>query len=123
MRDGDDFSFRQILASVNYQTGTPLRNFLHGYMNYHIEHHLFPDLPLRQLELAQSRLKAICNKHGVPYRQESVRIPRPAPSALGRRRRGSPPCRQATADLDWARIVTGPDRSEGTVGRWQRTRW
>ena len=67
-----DFFYRQIIASVNYKTGTPLRNFLHGYLNYHIEHHLFPDLPLRQYELAQARVKAICRKHGVPYRAESV---------------------------------------------------
>jgi fatty acid desaturase len=69
---GAEFSFRQIIASVNYKTGTPMINFLHGYMNYHIEHHLFPDLPLRQYERAQSRLKDICAKHGVPYREESV---------------------------------------------------
>jgi fatty acid desaturase len=72
VKDSDDFFLRQILASVNYKTGTPLINFLHGYLNYHIEHHLFPDLPLRQYELAQSRVKAICKKHGVPYREESV---------------------------------------------------
>ena len=72
IRDKAEFGFRQIIASVNYKTGTPLINFLHGFLNYHIEHHLFPDLPLRQYELAQSRLKAICEKHGLPYREESV---------------------------------------------------
>ena len=72
MQDRAEFSYRQIIASVNYRTGGSLCNFLHGYMNYHIEHHLFPDLPLRQYERAQSRLKTICRKHGVPYREESV---------------------------------------------------
>ncbi len=72
VKDNAEFFYRQIIASVNYKTGTPLINFLHGYLNYHIEHHLFPDLPLRQYELAQSRLKDICAKHGVPYREESV---------------------------------------------------
>ena len=61
-----------LLLQGESRRGTPLINFLHGYLNYHIEHHLFPDLPLRQYELAQSRLKAICEKHGVPYKEESV---------------------------------------------------
>lgn len=72
VRDKADFYLRQIIGTVNYKTGTPLVDFLHGYLNYHIEHHLFPDLPLRQYELAQTRLREICEKHGVPYRQESV---------------------------------------------------
>ena len=41
-------------------------------MNYHIEHHLWPDLPLRKYEEAQGRLREICEAHGLPYRQESL---------------------------------------------------
>jgi hypothetical protein len=40
--------------------------------NYQIEHHLFPDIPLRQYQLIQPEIKALCSKYGVPYVQESV---------------------------------------------------
>jgi hypothetical protein len=43
-----------------------------GWLGYQIEHHLIPDLPMRQYCLIQPRVKALCLAHGVPYRQESV---------------------------------------------------
>ncbi len=67
-----DWFVRQVLASVNYETGGDLRDFLHGFLNYQIEHHLFPDLPPRQYQLLQPKVKALCEKYGLPYRQESV---------------------------------------------------
>ena len=63
---------RQVRGSVNFRTGGDVNDFLHGFLNYQIEHHLFPDLPPRQYPLLQPRVKALCEKYGVPYRQESV---------------------------------------------------
>ncbi len=63
---------RQVRGSVNFRTGGDLNDFLHGFLNYQIEHHLFPDLPPRQYQLLQPKVKALCAKYGVPYRQESV---------------------------------------------------
>jgi fatty acid desaturase len=67
-----DFQLRQILGSVNYRCGGDLNDFLHGWLNYQIEHHVWPDLSMRQYQRAQPKLKALCEKHGVPYLQESV---------------------------------------------------
>ncbi len=45
---------------------------MHGWLNYQIEHHVWPDLTLRQYQRAQPRLQALCEKYGIPYVQESV---------------------------------------------------
>ena len=67
-----EFYRRQVVGSTNFATGGDLNDFLHGWLNYQIEHHLFPDLPMRQYARIQPEVKAICAKHGVPYVQESV---------------------------------------------------
>jgi fatty acid desaturase len=67
-----EFYLRQIMGSVNYNTGSDLIDFTHGWLNYQIEHHLFPNLPLRQYQMMQPVVKTICEKHNLEYRQESV---------------------------------------------------
>jgi fatty acid desaturase len=68
----EDFLLRQIVGSVDYQTGGDAVDLLHGWLNYQIEHHLWPDLSPLQYRKAQPRLKALCEAHGVPYVQEPV---------------------------------------------------
>jgi fatty acid desaturase len=70
--DRADFVRRQITGSVNFRTGDDRTDFLHGWLNYQIEHHVWPDLTLLQYRKAQPRLAALCAEHGVPYLQESV---------------------------------------------------
>lgn len=70
--DKREFALRQIVGSVNFTTGGDLHDFLHGFLNYQIEHHVWPNMTMLQLRRAQPRLAAICARHGVPYRQESV---------------------------------------------------
>jgi fatty acid desaturase len=67
-----DFAHRQIAGTANYRTGGALRDFAHAWMSYHIEHHLFPDLPLLKYEQFQERIRETCEAHGLPYRQESL---------------------------------------------------
>lgn len=67
-----EFSWRQVVGTVNYATDGDFVGFLHGFTNYHIEHHLFPDLPLLKYRQYQDRVRALCEAHGVPYRQGSV---------------------------------------------------
>ena len=67
-----EFYLRQIMGSVNYNTGSDLIDFAHGWLNYQIEHHLFPNLPLNQYQRMQPIVKEICTKHNLEYRQESV---------------------------------------------------
>ncbi len=63
---------RQVLGSVNYATGTDTIDFAHLWLNYQIEHHLFPDLPMLKYQEAQPKVKALCEKYGIPYVQEGV---------------------------------------------------
>jgi len=66
------FYRRQILGSANYRTGGDVNDFLHGFLNYQIEHHLWPDLPMQAYQRAQPEVEALCRQFGVPYVQESV---------------------------------------------------
>lgn len=67
-----DFYLRQILGSTNFRTGSDLNDFLHGFLNYQIEHHLWPDLSPRQYQRLAPKVREVCAKHGVPYVQEPV---------------------------------------------------
>jgi len=67
-----EFYLRQIMGSVNYKTGSDLNDYLHGFLNYQVEHHLFPDKPLSFYQKTQPLVKKICKKHNLEYRQESV---------------------------------------------------
>jgi fatty acid desaturase len=72
LQDKEQFYFRQIAGSVNFNTGSNLNDFLHGYLNYQIEHHLWPDLTMLQYRKAQPLVKALAKRHGIPYVQQSV---------------------------------------------------
>jgi fatty acid desaturase len=63
---------RQVLGSADFTGGSDLADFLQGFLNYQIEHHLFPDLPPKKLQEAQPRVEALCEKHGVPYVREPI---------------------------------------------------
>lgn len=71
-RGKGEFYLRQILGSVNYPTGSNLNDFFYGWLNYQIEHHLWPDLPLSQYQKLQPQVVALCKKHNIPYCQQSV---------------------------------------------------
>lgn len=71
-RSRGEFYLRQVVGSTNYRCGGDLCDVMHGWLNYQIEHHLWPDLPLLAYRRAQPQVKAICERHGVPYVQESV---------------------------------------------------
>jgi fatty acid desaturase len=71
-RSRAEFYLRQVLGTANFRTGGELNDFLHGYLNYQIEHHLFPKLPMSKLREIQPEVRRICEAHGVPYVQQSV---------------------------------------------------
>jgi fatty acid desaturase len=75
---------------------------LHGWLNYQIEHHVWPDLTLRQYQLAQPRLRALCAQYGVPYVQESVfrRFRKMVAIALGTTKMQRVGVPQPTATID-----------------------
>jgi len=63
-----------VSSSANFKTGGDFNDFLHGWLNYGAEHHLFPNLSALSYRRAQPQVQALCEKHGVPYTQESVWI-------------------------------------------------
>ncbi len=67
-----EFYLRQIMGSVNYNTGTDLIDFSQGFLNYQIEHHLFPNIPHSYYQKMQPLVKDVCAKHNLEYRQDSV---------------------------------------------------
>ena len=67
-----EFYLRQILGSVNYPTGSDANDFFYGWLNYQVEHHLWPDLSLKQYQYVQPKVVEVCKKHGIPYCQQSV---------------------------------------------------
>jgi fatty acid desaturase len=68
----DEFYVTQVMGSANYHCGSEVTDYLSIWLNYQIEHHLFPDLPMRQYTRIQPVVKSLCERHGIPYRQESV---------------------------------------------------
>jgi len=74
------FYLRQVISSVNFATGSDyqsqnlgdLNDFMHGWLNYQIEHHLWPNLSMLSYQKAQPLVKALCKQHGIPYMQHSV---------------------------------------------------
>jgi len=67
-----EFYFRQIVGSVNYPTGSNRNDFLYGWLNYQIEHHIWPKLTLNQYQKIQPELHKLCEQYGIPYTQEPV---------------------------------------------------
>ncbi|MBX3228662.1 MAG: fatty acid desaturase [Labilithrix sp.] len=71
-RSHAEAAVRQVLGSVNYATGSELVDYAHLYLNYQVEHHLFPDIPMARYRQIQPKIEALCAKHGIPYVKESV---------------------------------------------------
>ncbi len=67
-----EFYVRQVIGSVNYRTGGDLNDWLHMWLNYQIEHHLMPDVTMRAYQRMQPKVRALCERHGLPYVQASV---------------------------------------------------
>jgi len=72
LSDSNEFYVRQVIGSVNYKCGNDRIDLMHGWLNYQIEHHLFPDLPLLKYQQYQQRVKELCVQYNIPYIQESV---------------------------------------------------
>lgn len=78
---------RQVLGSANYATGGDVVDYAHLWLNYQIEHHLFPDIPMLRYRQIAPRVEALCAKHGIPYVKEGVlrRVRKMLEIAVGRR--------------------------------------
>ena len=70
--DKKNFYVNQVLGSVNFHTGKEWLDFSQMWLNYQIEHHLFPRLSMLKYREIQPEVKALCERHGVTYIQENV---------------------------------------------------
>ncbi len=64
--------FHQVLNSTNYKTGGDWNDHWHIWLNYQIEHHLIPNLPMYRYQEIQPQIKSLCEKYQLPYTQENV---------------------------------------------------
>lgn len=67
-----DYFTRQALGTANYNGGTNVRDILHGWTNYQIEHHLWPKATLLQHQRMRADVKKACRIRGLPYIQQNV---------------------------------------------------
>jgi len=82
------FYMRAVTSSANFRTSNgidrhgrarrvhgnmaDLNDFLHGWLNYQIEHHAFPQLSMLSYQKSAPLMRELCAKHGVPYVQHNV---------------------------------------------------
>jgi fatty acid desaturase len=66
------FYLRQVVASVDFDMGDNVTDFLHEWLNYQIEHHLWPNLSMLSYQKAAPAVRALCSKYGIPYVKENV---------------------------------------------------
>ncbi|MEJ7876850.1 MAG: acyl-CoA desaturase [Solirubrobacterales bacterium] len=60
------FYRRQLLGSCNLE-GSRLFHLLTGNLSFQIEHHLYPDLPSNRYAEIAPKVRAVCERHGLPY--------------------------------------------------------
>jgi fatty acid desaturase len=66
-----DFLRKQVLTSRNVRRGWFVDYALGG-LNYQIEHHLFPSMPMPNLRHAQTLVSAFCREHGIAYHESGL---------------------------------------------------
>eukprot|EP00439_Symbiodinium_sp_Y106_P015033 s4733_g2.t1 len=64
-----EFLLRCTYSSANFETGNDLIDTVYGWLNYQVEHHMFPDMTPLQYRKLQPLVKSICKKHNVQYVQ------------------------------------------------------
>lgn len=61
----------QLYATCNIEKGY-FNDWFTGHLNFQIEHHLFPTMPRHNLYKIQPHVRALCAKHGIPYKLKSL---------------------------------------------------
>ena len=61
-----DWYLRQMQGSANIEGGSWF-HVMTGHLSHQIEHHLFPDIPARRYPEIAPRVRALCEKYGLPY--------------------------------------------------------
>ena len=61
-----NFFLWQVLCTQDFACPNWLR-WYYGGLNFHYSHHLFPTLPREYFHMTTPRIKAFCDKHGIPF--------------------------------------------------------
>jgi len=69
-----EWFLRCAYSSANFETGSDLVDITYGWLNYQIEHHMFPDMTPLQYRKLQPLIKSVCKKHGVQYVQQNALV-------------------------------------------------
>jgi len=69
-KDDDEWYKLQLRTTLNVDC-YEWADFVHGGLQFQIEHHLFPRLPRHNLRAARIMVKELCAKHGVAYHEAS----------------------------------------------------
>jgi fatty acid desaturase len=72
IKDKSEFFARQVLGSVNYTCGSDAVDYPQSWLNYQIEHHLYPDIPMLKYQQYHQRVRALCEQYGITYRKEPL---------------------------------------------------
>lgn len=67
-----EFLLRCSYAGVNFECGNDFIDIMYGWLNYQIEHHMFPDMTHLQYRKLQPLVKEVCRRHNVLYIQENA---------------------------------------------------
>jgi len=67
-----DYLTHQVVTTRNIDLQSWFLNYICGGMQYQIEHHIFPRIPLYKLSTVKPLVKELCAKLGLEYREESL---------------------------------------------------
>jgi len=67
-----DYFKHQVVTTRNIDLNSWFLNYICGGMQYQIEHHIFPRIPLYKLSTIKPIVKEYCAEHGIEYREESL---------------------------------------------------
>lgn len=118
---------RQMLGSANI-SGSPALHLMTGNLSHQIEHHLFPDLPSNRYQEVAPKVRAVCEKYGLPYRTGSfpkqlgsvwkkvcrLALPPAGTSLRGSSRSSSKGRTDSAAPASAAKPATGPRTAVGS---------
>ena len=74
-----DSFIHQLKTTVNYAPESKIILFLCGGVNLHVEHHLFPHIPFRELPNIRKIVKQTCKEFSIPYLEFCLLYTSPSP--------------------------------------------
>jgi len=67
-----DYLTHQVLTTRNIDLHSWFLNYICGGMQYQIEHHIFPRIPLYKLSTVKPLVQQYCAERGIEYREENL---------------------------------------------------